>query len=104
MATFAAGDLDAERVLLELPGKRDDLARQRCREEERAPRLRRGLENEFQILAKAHVEHLVGLVEDHGLQSGDIEPAAPQMVAKPPRRPDHDMRAVCKLALLAARV
>ena len=42
---------------------------------------RRGLEDEFHILAKAEIEHLVGFVEHDGLQLRDVEPAAPQMVA-----------------------
>ena len=90
--------------LLVLLRQRDDAARQRRREQQRAARLRRGLEDEFQILAKAEIEHLVGLVEHDGLQLRDVEAAAPQMIAQPSRRADDDMRAVGELALLAARV
>ena len=66
--------------------------------------VRRGLQDEFEILAKAEIEHLVGLVEHHRLQFRDVEPAASQMIAQPARRADDDMRARGQLALLAARV
>ena len=66
--------------------------------------LRRGLEDEFHVLAKAEIEHLVGLVEHDRLQFRNVETAAPQMIAEPPRRADHDMRARGQFALLAARV
>ena len=67
-------------------------------------RVRRGLEDEFHILAKTEIEHFVGLVEHDGLQFRDVETAAPQMIAQPPRRADHDVSARGELALFAARV
>ena len=104
MAAFVARDFDAKRVLLILLRQRDDAARQGRREQQRAAGVRRGLEDEFQILAKAEIEHLVGFVEHDGLQLRDVETAAPQVVAQPARRSDDDVRAVGKLALFAARV
>ena len=104
MAAFVACDLDAKGLLLILLGQRDDAARQRCREQQRAAAVGRGLEDEFHILAKTEIEHLVGLVEHDGFQFRDVETAAPQMIAQPSRRADHDMRAGGKLALFAARV
>ena len=68
MAAFVARDLDAKRVLLVVLRQGDDAVRQGRREQQGAAVGRRGLEDEFQILAKAQVEHLVGLVEHHGLQ------------------------------------
>ena len=38
-------------------------------------------EDEFHVLAKAQIEHFVGLVEHDGLQFRDVETAAPQVVA-----------------------
>ena len=61
-------------------------------------------EDEFHVLAKAEIEHLVGLVEHDRLQFRDVETAAPQMIAQPAGRADHDVRARGKLALLAARI
>ena len=76
----------------------------RRREQQRAAGVRRGLEDEFHILAKTEIEHLVGLVEHDGLQFRNVETAAPQMIAQPPRRADHDVRAGGQFALLAARI
>ena len=104
MAALAAGDFDAMGVLLILLGERDDAARQGRREQQRAAFFRRGLEDEFEILAKAEIEHLVGLVEHDGFELRDVETAAPQMIAQPARRADHDMGAVGQFALLAPRV
>ena len=104
MTAFVAPDLDAKRLVLKLLGQGYDPARQGRRKQQRAARLRRGLEDEFHILAKTQIEHLVGLVEHDGLQFGHVEPAAPQMIAQPARRADHDMSARGELALLAARV
>ena len=65
---------------------------------------RRGLEDELHVLAKAEIEHFVGLVEHHRLQLRDVEAAAPQMVAETAGRADHDMGARGQLALFGARI
>ena len=62
VAAFVACDVDAKRLLLILLGQRDDAARQRRGEQQRAAAGRRGLEDEFHILAEAEIEHLVGLI------------------------------------------
>ena len=62
---------------------------------------RRRLQDEFEVLAKAEVEHLVGFVEHHGLELRDVERAALDVVAKAPRRADDDMRAGGQFAPLA---
>ena len=54
----------------------------------------------FEILAEAHVEHLVGLVEHRDLERRQVERAALEMVAQPARRADDDMRAVAERAAL----
>ena len=66
--------------------------------------VRRRFEDEFHVLAKTEIEHLVGLVEHDRLQFRNVEAAAPQMIAEPPRRADHDMRACGQLTLLATRI
>ncbi|MEY9666352.1 hypothetical protein ABIE80_005060 [Bradyrhizobium diazoefficiens] len=104
VTAFVARDLDPERLLLILLGQRDDAARKGRREQQGAARLRRGLEDELHVLAKAEIEHLVGLVEDDGLQFGDVETATAQMIAQPARRADDDVRAGRQLALLAPRI
>ena len=104
MAALVARRLRCGRRLLIRLGQRDDAARQGRGEQQRAPVFRRGLEDELHVLAKAEIEHLVGLVEHDRLQFGNVEPAAPQMIAQPPRRADHDMGAGGEFTLLAARV
>ena len=104
MAALFARDFDAKGRLLILFRQRDDAARQCRRKQQRAAVVRRGLKDEFHVLAKTEIEHLVGLVEHDRLQFRNVETAAPQMIAEPPRRADHDMRARGQLALLAARV
>ncbi len=104
MAALVAGDLDPKGLALKLFCQCDDAARQGRREQQRAAGLRRGLEDEFHILAKTEIEHLVGLVEHDRFQFRDVETAAPQMIAQPPRRADHDVGARGEFALFAARI
>ncbi len=104
MAAFGAGDLDAEGLLLILLRQRDNAARQGRREQQGAAAVRRFLEDELHVLAEAHVEHLVGFVEHHDLQFGDVEAVAPQVIAQPSGRSDHDVGARGKLSLLLARI
>jgi hypothetical protein len=80
--------------LLIVLGELDDRLRQRRREQQAAAGCRRGLQDEFEIVAKAEIEHLVGLVEHHGLQRGDVEPVALDMVAQTAGRADDDMSAL----------
>ncbi len=64
----------------------------------------RGVEDEFEILAKAHVEHLVGLVEHHCGEARRVKGAAFDMVAQPAWRADDDMGACLEGAALGALV
>ncbi len=104
MAALVAGDLDPKGLALKLLCQRDDAARQGRREQQCAAGVRRGLEDEFHILAKTEIEHLVGLVEHHRFQFRDVEAAAPQMIAQPAGRADHDVGARGQLTLFAARI
>ena len=72
----------------------DDGLGQGCGEQERAPRRGRGLQDELQVFAKAHVEHLVGFVEHDGFQRRNIQRPAFQMIAQASGRADDDMHAV----------
>ena len=100
----AARGLDAQTVALEALRQRFDLARHRRREHQRLPALRRLAENEFEILAKAQIEHLVGLVEHGHFQVRQDQPAALEMIAQASRRADDDVRALDQQAGLGARV
>ena len=61
-------------------------------------------EHEFEILAEAEIEHLVRFVEHHDRQRGNIQRAALDMIAQPPRRAHDDMDAGLQGAALALRV
>jgi hypothetical protein len=104
MATFVARDLDPKGLLLILLCQRNDATRKSRREQQRTARVRRGLEDEFHILAKTEIEHFIGLVEDDSPQFRDVEMAAPQVIAQSAGRPDYDVSARGKLALFAARI
>jgi hypothetical protein len=54
---------------------------------------RRGLEDQLEVLGEAHVEHLVGLVERHHAQVGEVQRLAPQVVERTPRRRHHHVGA-----------
>ncbi len=94
MAAVLADRRDAQRVLLVALGERDDRARHGGREQQRAARVRRGVEDLLEIVAEAHVEHLVGLVEHDDLEPGQVERAALEMVAQAAGRADDDVGAV----------
>ena len=104
MPLIVAKGLDAQRVLLVALRERHDRPRHGCREQQGAPFLRRGIEDLFKLLAEAHVEHLVGLVEHRYTQGREVERAAFQMIAKPSRRADNDVRAAGQCPTLLHRV
>ena len=104
MAAILADRRDAQRILLVAFGERDDGPRHGRGEEEGAAPGGGGVENLLEILAKAHVEHLVRLVEDGDAEVRQIERAALQMVAQPARRADDDMGAAGQAAALLRRI
>src|SRR3954452_10089664 len=93
MPVAVAQGFDAQRLPLIALGERYDRPRHGCREEQSSPFLRRGIEDLFKLLAKAHVEHLVCFVEHRHPKRGKVERAALQVVTKAPRSPDDDVRA-----------
>ena len=60
------------------------------------------LEDPVDILCEAHVEHLVGLVQDERLEHVQRERAALEMVHHAPGRADDDLRVAAQLAELQA--
>ena len=104
MAEILGRGLDAQSVGLVVLGERSDAARQRGREQQGALLGRGGLQDEFEIIAKAEVKHFVRLIQHHGLDPGQIKPIALDMVAKAPRSANHDMAAIAKLLALLGRV
>jgi len=104
VAAILAHRADPQGVALIGLGKLHDRPRHGGREQQRPPLLGRCQQQRFEVVAKAHVEHLVGLVEHRCAQSREVQRAALKVIAQPPRRADDDMRAVRQRAPLAAGV
>ena len=93
---------DAQGIALKGAGQLFDFPRHRGRKHQRAAFGRGSAQNEFQILGKAQIQHLVRLVQNRGLQARQIQRAAFNMIAQTARRADHDMRAAFQRALFVA--
>src|SRR3546814_5158392 len=76
VAAILADGRDAQGVALIAAGERYDRPRHRRREKQRPARGRSGVENLLELLAKTHVEHFVGFVEDGDAEAGEHERAA----------------------------
>ncbi len=94
----------AQGVALELGRQPGDGGRHGGRKHQRAALGRGGLQDELQILAEAEVQHLVGFVQHAGAQGGQVQAAAFQMIAQPPRRADDDLRAAVQRPALGAEI
>ena len=94
------GDRDASRGFEVTLGDLQDPGGQRRREQRRLPRVRCFLQDGVEILGKAHVEHFVGLVEHQHPNGVEEERPAPDVVQRPARRGDDDVRASIERAEL----
>jgi hypothetical protein len=104
MSAGLALDRQPERVALVALGQGLDALRQRRGEQVGRPVRRRGRQDELDVLPEAEIEHLVGLVEDHGPEGGRVEVAPLQVIPQAARRPDDDVRALGEHPALPARV
>ena len=86
------GPLDVRRVVLDAVRERAHVARERRRDEVRAVPRRGVLEDRLELLAKAEVEHAVGLVEDDRADLGRVDAAALEVIEQAPGSPDDDGR------------
>ena len=59
---------------------------------------RRGIQDFFQILAEAHIEHFIGFIKHDDLAIIQQQPAAFEVIAQAARGADHDVRASRKRA------
>ena len=98
---LGAADLDLHRIVLVALGDRVDAMRQRRREEHGLAVVGRALEDRLDVVGEAHVEHLVGLVENHGADAVELERTAPDVVDRPAGRGDDDVDATVEHLQLA---
>ena len=73
-------------------GDRDDPLRHGRGEQHGLTVVGRALENRLDVVGETHVEHLVGFVEDHGVDRIEGERPAPDVVERSPGRGDDDVR------------
>ncbi len=79
-------------------GERENPCGHRRREEGRLPCGGRGLQDLVEIVGKAHVQHLVGLVQHQHLEAAEDQRAAPHVVEGAARRCHHDVGAALERA------
>ena len=91
---------DPQRIVLIALRQRDDRTGHRGREQQRAAGLRCGVEDLFQILAEAHVQHLVRFVENDDLQGRQVERPTFEVIAQTSGRADHDLRSAAQVPAL----
>ena len=103
LAGFAL-DGETKRVVLEALGKLGNRLRHGCREHQRAAVFRRFAKDEFEVLAKAHVEHFVSFIENDGTQFRHVESITGDMVAQTSRRTDNDVGATFQRTTLGADI
>jgi hypothetical protein len=93
-------DRHADRRGLVLGAHRFDRAGEGGREEGELARRRHRGEDRLHVGLEAHLEHAVGFVEHDRAEGAQIERAALQVVADPPRRTHQDVRTLPERALL----
>ena len=104
VTAILADSRDPQRIALVPPGERDDRLGHGRRKQQRAAGRRHRVEDFLEVFAEAHVEHLIRLVEHDGAHFGEVERAAFKVIAQPPRRADHDVRAMVQRAAFLAGV
>ena len=101
LGCLVARNQDARGVLQMSFRDRRDAGRKRRREERRLPRGRSGFQDQFQVFRKAHVEHFVGFIKDHRLQTGEVKRSAAKMVERTPGSGHHNVCAALECQDLA---
>ena len=84
--------------------KLHDARRHGCGEKRELVILRGLCKQGLHILDKAHLEHLVRLVEDDLVHAAESERPAPYMIKQPSRRADDELRMSAQLLLLSLDV
>ena len=86
-------DLDPRRIFRISADQILNRPRNRRREKQELPRRRYRFQDVLDVVAEAHVEHAIRLVENHDLQFIQLHRAALHVVHHATRRPDHHLRA-----------
>ena len=89
------------RILQVLLAQHQNRLRHGGGEQRRLARLGRLLQNRLDVVAEAHVQHLVGLVQHRQPDAGEIQRAAPHVIHHAARRADHHLHAPAQLPQLA---
>ncbi len=100
----AVDSVDAHRVLLIALGHDRDVAGDGGREQQGAALFGRLIEDVFQILAEAHVQHFVGFIQHDDASGRQVQRPAIDMVLQTARRADDDVGAVVQGAGFLAGV
>jgi hypothetical protein len=87
-------DLDALRIVREPLDQHPDWPGHCCREEDRLPFFRQGLQDHLDVLSKAHIQHNVGLIKDDGMELIQSQRFATHMIHHTTGRPNHDLSAL----------
>ena len=69
-----------------------------------APRGRGRIQDEFQFLPEAEIEHLIGFIQHNSAQAFQHQGAAPNVIGQTPRRAHDDMGAALQRPALIARI
>src|SRR3546814_4096735 len=69
-----------------------------------AARFGGAIEDFLEVVAKAHVEHFIGFVEDGDAERGEVERPTFEVIAQAPRRADDDLHALSERAAFLAGV
>ena len=93
----------SDRIKLDDMGSIENAARQvpnrsrhRRREQEVLSVFGQSRKNPFDVGQKTHVEHVIGFIEDEGLDFGKIQLSLLQQIEHPPRATNHDLRTPTK--------
>jgi len=92
--------LENERLTLEALRQIEHTAGKGRRDEMTGPLGRQRLQDRVELLAEAHVEHLIRLVEHDVRDRVGGDGAVPQMIEQATRCPDHELRAPCQRSAL----
>ena len=100
----ACHGVNAHRITLVMLGQGGNHRWHSGRKQQRAPFFGRFGEHEFQIFAKAHIEHFVRFIQHHSADLRQVQATARDVVAQAARRAHDNMRAPFQRAAFVAHV